>query len=124
MSVGMGSILGTVLFLALGPAPNPAAPRSPDPGPAKPTGNTAAAATTRLDRGLDNGAWEHTEPITAFLQRDPAEGAPATEHTEVRVLYDTPHLYVWVRAFDRDPSKIVGLRTRRDESSPSAMSHA
>ena len=80
---------------------------------------TPAATAVRLERVLGDGAWARAEPITAFVQRDPAEGAPATEATEVRVMYDATHLYVSVRAFDRDPSRIVALRTRRDEPSPS-----
>ena len=48
-----------------------------------------------------------------------AEGAAPSQRTEVRVLYDKTYLYVAVRAFDSEPGKIVGIRTRRDGQSPS-----
>jgi hypothetical protein len=77
------------------------------------------ANAVKLDGEFTERSWEQAVPITAFLQRDPKEGAPPTYPTEVRVLYDRNYLYVAVRAFDSDPGKIVGLRTRRDSESPS-----
>ena len=44
----------------------------------------------------------------------PIEGAPASERTEVRVLFDKSHLYIGVIAFDSEPSKIVVTQSRRD----------
>jgi hypothetical protein len=49
-----------------------------------------------------------------FLQKDPDEGKPATEPTEVRFLYDDDALYVGARMFDSEPSKIAKRLTRRD----------
>src|SRR5688572_17177020 len=42
----------------------------------------------RLDGVPDEPAWQRAAAATQFLQRDPDNGAPATERTEVRVLYD------------------------------------
>ena len=39
----------------------------------------------RLDGVPDEPAWERAQPATGFLQRDPDNGAPATERTEVRI---------------------------------------
>lgn len=78
-----------------------------------------APSAVRLDGAFNESAWELAEPISEFVQREPQEGAPATFTTETRVLYDKTFLYVAVRAFDPDPSKIVGIRTRRDGESPS-----
>ena len=58
-------------------------------------------------------------PITEFVQRDPKEGAPPSFASEARVAYDTSYVYVAVRAFDSEPDRIVGIRTRRDSASPS-----
>ncbi|MCX6549397.1 MAG: DUF5916 domain-containing protein [Acidobacteria bacterium] len=77
------------------------------------------ATAIRLDGEFNEGAWERATPISDFIQRDPKEGAPPTFQTEARVLYDGACLYVAVRAFDKEPDKIVGIRTRRDSSSPS-----
>ena len=57
--------------------------------------------------------------MSGFRQRDPNEGAAATYETEARVAYDANAIYIAVQAIDPDPARIVGIRTRRDESSPS-----
>ena len=49
-----------------------------------------------------------------FRQRDPDEGKPATERTEVRVLYDADALYVAVRLFDSDPAGVSARLNARD----------
>ena len=52
--------------------------------------------------------------VEQFVQQEPEEGDPATERTEVRVLYDARHLYIGVHAFDSDPSGIIATEMRRD----------
>src|SRR5215210_6523982 len=39
-----------------------------------------------VDGRLDEPAWAAAEAAAGFTQTDPAEGQPATEHTEVRIL--------------------------------------
>lgn len=68
----------------------------------------------RIDGVPDDEQWRHAEPATEFTQRDPDEGAPSSEGTEVRVLYDDAFLYFGCRMDDSDPSKIVARLTRRD----------
>jgi hypothetical protein len=53
-----------------------------------------------LDGRLDDGAWQRALPATPFRQRDPNEGAPATQATEVRFLYDDDALYVGARMYE------------------------
>jgi hypothetical protein len=72
-----------------------------------------------LDGKLNEEIWQQAPAIEEFIQRDPAEGRPATMRTEARVAYDDNALYVAVRAHDSDASKIVGILTRRDQRSPS-----
>jgi hypothetical protein len=78
-----------------------------------------AATAIRVDGELNDAFWHTVPPITGFLQRDPREGAPPTFQTEARIAYDATALYVAVQAFDPEPGRIVGIRTRRDEGSPS-----
>jgi hypothetical protein len=78
-----------------------------------------AAGAVKLDGEFTESAWELAAPTRGFLQRDPHEGAQPTFATEVRVLYDRDNLYVGIWAFDGNPEKIVGIRTRRDDESPS-----
>jgi hypothetical protein len=41
----------------------------------------------KLDGTLNDPLWQLAAPITDFRQREPDEGQPATEKTEVRILY-------------------------------------
>ncbi len=69
--------------------------------------------TIHLDGKLDEPAWA-TAPVTdGFTQIDPQEGQPASERTEVRVLYDDAALYVGVR-LHQEHAKIIGRLGRRD----------
>lgn len=77
------------------------------------------ATAVKVDGELNDAIWQAVPPITEFRQREPREGAAPTFETEARVAYDATALYIAVQAFDSDPSHIVGIRTRRDEGSPS-----
>ena len=74
----------------------------------------SVASALRVDGQFDNHSWERADVVRGFVQRDPREGAPATFPTEVRVVYDASNVYVAVRAFDPEPSRLVGFLTRRD----------
>ena len=68
----------------------------------------------KIDGLLDEPVWSTAEPATDFRQETPTEGAPASEETEVRVLYDDKNLYLGIRAFDADPAKINARDLVRD----------
>jgi hypothetical protein len=87
-----------------------------EPLPVPPTLTaTRLPSPIRIDGRLDDPAWEAAIPGSGFRQIDPAEGEPATGQTEVRVLYDHQALYVGIRMFDPEPSKIRARLGRRDE---------
>ena len=65
---------------------------------------------------LNDPAWSSVEPITGFWQTNPYEGQPASEETEVRIVFDDQTLYVSVVCYDRDPSGIIIADSRRDSS--------
>ncbi len=88
------------------------------PGPGSVAIATRAAAP-RIDGRLDDAVWARAIPIGDFRQLDPVEGSPASQRTEVRVLYDDEALFVGVRAFDTDPTLISAPLARRDETPPS-----
>jgi hypothetical protein len=67
-----------------------------------------------IDGVLDEAIWRDAAVIDSFTQQEPSDGAPASERTEVRLLYDAEHLYIGVRAFDSDPSGIIATEMRRD----------
>ncbi len=97
----------------------PGSVRDRDPSPYRATASRAAPGMPKIDGKLDEPVWALAEPFGDFIQRDPEEGEPATERTEVRVLYDDGAVYIAIRAFDSEPSKIVGRLTRRDQLSSS-----
>jgi len=67
-----------------------------------------------LDGVLSEGDWSKARPVSSFTQREPNEGASATERTEVRVLYDNDALYVGARLYDRSPDSVKAQLARRD----------
>lgn len=67
-----------------------------------------------LDGLLDETVWRDAAPADGFVQREPREGAPATEPTEVRVLYDDKNLYFGITCRDDEPGLIVANEMRRD----------
>jgi hypothetical protein len=77
------------------------------------------AAAVRVDGELNEAAWSRAQPITAFVQRAPNEGAPPTHRTEARVVYDDEAIYIAVKAFDSQPDQIKAYLTRRDVGSAS-----
>src|SRR5215471_17883863 len=68
-----------------------------------------------VDGHLDDPVWKTAEVAGDFHQFEPNEGAPATERTEVRILYDNTNLYVGLRLYDSEPAKIVRRLSRRDD---------
>ncbi len=68
----------------------------------------------QLDGRLDESSWQKAEHISNFTQRELNEGQPASERTEVAVLYDHKNLYIGVWCYDSDVSKIVAQEMQRD----------
>lgn len=67
-----------------------------------------------LDGFLNDEAWKHAVPISNFTQRELHEGKPATERTEVRIVYDDHALYIGAWCYDSDPEGIVASAMKRD----------
>ncbi len=70
--------------------------------------------TPRIDGTLDEAVWQKAAVIGDFVQQEPREGAPASERTKVRVMYDSRSLLIGVHAFDGQPSALVATEMRRD----------
>ncbi len=65
---------------------------------------------------LGESLWAAAPAAAGFRQTAPDEGAPASEATEVRIVYTDEALYVGVVCFDREPGRIVVSESRRDAS--------
>jgi hypothetical protein len=68
-----------------------------------------------IDGVLDDACWLEGEWAGSFRQNMPAEGAPPSQRTEFKLLYDNENIYVAIRAYDNEPDKIDRQMTRRDE---------
>lgn len=67
-----------------------------------------------VDGRLDEEVWRRAEPATTFTQSDPQNGAPATERSEIRILFDRDNLYIGANLFDSDPSGLLANQMVRD----------
>ena len=65
---------------------------------------------------LDDPAWADAIAVSGFRQSTPNEGQPATERTEVRVVFTDDTVYFGVVCYDSDPSSIIVSDSRRDSS--------
>jgi hypothetical protein len=70
----------------------------------------------KIDGRLDETSWSQATAATDFQQQEPNEGQPASERTEVRLLFDDKNLYVGIHAFDSEPSRINARELVRDET--------
>jgi hypothetical protein len=96
---------------ALAQAPPPATPA------AEPHPPVRAVRTERpisVDGVLNEDIWKHDQAITSFTQRDPDQGLPPRQRTEVRVAYDEDAIYVGARLHDTAPDSVVARLARRD----------
>ena len=75
-----------------------------------------AATPLRIDGILDEPIWQTAGAATEFRQREPDNGLPATERTDVRVLYDDNRLIVGAALHDSDPGSILANQMQRDQS--------
>jgi hypothetical protein len=74
-----------------------------------------ATERVQLDGRLDESVWKRAVPAADFIQIDPDNGAPATEPTEVRIVFGTDSIYLGVTCYDSEPTRWLGYETRRDQ---------
>ena len=68
-----------------------------------------------IDGTLDESVYRDTQPLSDFVQTLPDEGAPASERTEMWVLFDDDNFYLAGRCWDSAPeSEWVVTEMRRD----------
>jgi len=82
------------------------------PGPPYSVRRTTDAI--RLDALLSEVVWRQADSIVDLRQREPVEGAAASERTVVRLVRDAEHLYVAIRVYDRNVAGIRSTQLRRD----------
>ncbi len=80
-------------------------------------------AQIHLDGRLDEAVWATAPPATGFVQNKPAPGAPMSQPTEARVLYDGGAVYVGMRMTDSDAAAIAAPLGRRDAGLSSDLAY-
>jgi hypothetical protein len=77
-----------------------------------------AATPIELDGDLNDEAWSGAPVISEFVQIEPVEGAPGSERTEIRIVYDDYNLYVGAALYDS--GQLTSRLGRRDSIWPDA----
>lgn len=77
-------------------------------------GRVPPGGAPRIDGRLDDEAWSAGPVSGNFVQREPHPGAPSSERTQFRILYDDRKLYFGIWAFDSDPAGIHATEMKRD----------
>ncbi|MCM2271273.1 MAG: carbohydrate binding family 9 domain-containing protein [candidate division Zixibacteria bacterium] len=78
-----------------------------------------SGSSPRVDGRLDDPVWTLASFASDFLQKDPTEGAPPTDQTEVAVIFDDNGLYVGAKLYCNDTQKLKLHLDRRDNQGPS-----
>ena len=73
------------------------------------------SAPPTIDGRLADESWAQADPVGDLTQLDPDEGQPATERTEIRILFDDDALYVGAKMFDTEPGLVSRRLSKRDE---------
>tara|TARA_R110000744_G_scaffold237369_4_gene354894 strand:+ start:88838 stop:90979 length:2142 start_codon:yes stop_codon:yes gene_type:complete len=68
----------------------------------------------KLDGRLDEPVWGKAIHISNFTQRELNMGEPATEKTEVAIVYSANSLYIGFWGYDSEPEKLVAREMKRD----------
>ncbi|MEP7258295.1 MAG: carbohydrate binding family 9 domain-containing protein, partial [Flavitalea sp.] len=76
----------------------------------------------RIDGSLDEAVWQMATPATEFVTTSPVYGKPASDRTEVRVLYDNTSLYIGAYLYG-DPALIRRQFTPRDQERQGDVDH-
>ncbi len=67
-----------------------------------------------VDGNLDESFYSQLQPVGDFVQVEPTYGAPATERTEMWVVFDDHAIYIGLRCFDGGMDRWASLDLRRD----------
>ena len=76
---------------------------------------TRTSTPPSVDGRLDDAVWQDAALVTEFVQRQPLDGAPATERTEVYIAYDGSNIYLGFHAHYNDPGIMRANRSDRDQ---------
>jgi len=67
-----------------------------------------------IDGVIDDEVWNTVSWGGDFIENDPDENTAPSYQTKFKILYDASYLYVAIRSFDAEPTKIEKRLSRRD----------
>ena len=68
----------------------------------------------RIDGSLDETVYVDIRPVSGFTQVEPRNGVPASQQTEVWLLFDNAHVYVSARVWESNLDRMVANEMRHD----------
>lgn len=110
----LGATMRMTILVALAlSAAAPVAAARADQAPRSVTA-THVSTPPRVDGVLDDSVWSTAPVLDGFVQREPRDGAPVTESTAVRVVFDDVAIYFAAELGDADPAAITAALHGRD----------
>jgi len=67
-----------------------------------------------IDGLLNDSSWDIVDWAVDYIENSPNENTTPSYQTKFKIIYDDKFLYIGVRCFDGEPSKIVKRLSRRD----------
>ena len=75
---------------------------------------TRITSAIAVDGALAEPEWQTAPKIGDLIQREPDNGNPPSEKTEVTLLHDANNLYIGVMCYDSEPKRVIGTQMARD----------
>lgn len=69
-----------------------------------------------VDGDLSDDVWQHAVFANGFLQKEPTQGAPPENRSEIAVVYDDDAIYIGARLHSANPDNILATVSRRDNA--------
>jgi len=76
-----------------------------------------------LDGHLEEPLWSRASAVSGFTQREPNDGSPATQKTEVRLIYTDEAVYIGATVYDSAMDSVAATLFRKDGSAYSDWFH-
>ena len=67
-----------------------------------------------IDGILNDNAWNNVIVANEFIQVEPYNGAPSTQKSEIKFIYDDEAIYIGAMLYDTAPDSIVSELSKRD----------
>ena len=119
MKTGVAALFLGGFLVFTPPAASAQAPRASATAQA---GSDRVITATRITKPLaidgrfDDEAYTTVQPWGDFIQQDPREGQPATELTDLWVMFDDTYLYLAGKCYDSHPEREISTELRHDSS--------